>query len=256
MTEPQRDGGLELVDSMSDEDFADILGPGGSESRKGPDILTDQGFHCTDVGNGQRFAEAYRGLTRYCHAHGRWYIWDGRCWAVDATDVITSLAKGVAVDIYAEARGADSDGRRKELAKWAIGSESVQRLKGMIWAATTEPGMRVMPDELDADPWKLNVLNGTIDLHTGELYAHRASDLITMLAPIEYGELAECPRWEDFLDRIFERDADTIEFVQKAVGYSLTGCTHEQVLFVPWGTGANGKSTFIRTIQNVERLSF
>jgi putative DNA primase/helicase len=118
----------------------------------------------------------------------------------------------------------------------------------MIALAKSEPGIPVTPQQLDADPWVLNLSNGTLDLHTGQLREHRREDLLTKLAPIAYDPEAQCPLWEAFLTRIFAGDGELIRFVQKALGYSLTGATQEQCFFILYGTGANGKTTLLQTV--------
>jgi putative DNA primase/helicase len=102
---------------------------------------------------------------------------------------------------------------------------------------------------LDKDHWLLNMMNGTIDLHTGQLRPHRREDLITKLCPVHYDPLAKCPRWTTFLKEIFAPHPDIIPYTQRAVGYSLTGDTREECLFFCIGPGRNGKGTFIRTLQ-------
>ena len=97
----------------------------------------------------------------------------------------------------------------------------------------------------------MNVLNGTLDLRTGELRPHRREDLITKLAPVVYDHEARCPLFLAFLDRILAGNADLIAFVQRAVGYSLTGDVQERVLLILWGGGANGKSTLLETLRGM-----
>src|SRR5262249_31776513 len=121
-------------------------------------------------------------------------------------------------------------------------------LKALIAVAQSEPGIAVQVDELDSDPWLLNTQNGTLDLKTGKLRAHRREDLITKIIPVRYDPQTKCPIWDAFLERIIDRNQDLIKFLQKAVGYSLTGNIGEQVIFVFDGTGANGKSTFITAV--------
>ena len=104
--------------------------------------------------------------------------------------------------------------------------------------------LKMSSDIFDTDPWLLNCPNGTLDLRTGNLRPHRPEDLLTMLAGADYIEDAKAPRWEAFICRILGGSVELVRFVQKAAGYSLTGLTTEQVFFVPYGTGANGKSTF------------
>src|SRR5690606_13575451 len=109
----------------------------------------------------------------------------------------------------------------------------------------------VLPSQLDTDPWALNALNGTIDLRTGKLREHRRPELHTKVVPVEYDPDAECPTWIAFLEQIMGGDQELIGFVQRAVGYSLTGVTSEQVLFFGLGTGANGKSTFLEVLSTI-----
>ena len=97
----------------------------------------------------------------------------------------------------------------------------------------------------------LNVTNGTLDLNTGELREHRREDLITKLAPVNYDPKATCPIWEKFLDRIMDGNQNLIRYLQKAVGYALTGSIKEQCLFFLYGLGANGKSTFLNIIREM-----
>ncbi len=118
----------------------------------------------------------------------------------------------------------------------------------MIALARSEPGIPILPAQLDTDPWLLNVSNGTLDLRTGELRPHRREDLITKLAPVEYHADAPCQLWLDFLARIMAGNVDLIRFLQRAIGYALTGDVSEQVLFFLHGTGANGKSTLLNVV--------
>ena len=118
----------------------------------------------------------------------------------------------------------------------------------MASLATSEPGIPVLPNQLDSDPWLLNVLNGVIDLRTGELLPHDPDRMITKLANVEYDAHARCPRWLDFLDRIMDGNETLIQYLKRGLGYSLTGVIREHVLFVCHGIGRNGKSTFLDII--------
>jgi putative DNA primase/helicase len=118
----------------------------------------------------------------------------------------------------------------------------------MIDLARSETGVPVQPQELDAAPFLLNCHNGTIDLQTGAMRPHRRQDLLTMMIPIEFNPAALCPVWEAFLLRILP-DADVRTFLQRLVGYSLTADVREQILIFLFGSGSNGKSTFISTLE-------
>ena len=112
--------------------------------------------------------------------------------------------------------------------------------------------LAVEDDHLDADPWLLNVENGTIDLHTGRRERHDPSDLLTKMAPVHADRQAKCPLFKKFLKRITGDDADFRAYIQKAVGYSFTGIMSEQVLFFVHGkSGKNGKSTLANLIRDM-----
>lgn len=121
----------------------------------------------------------------------------------------------------------------------------------MIRLAESERGIPVAPSELDSDRWVLNCVNCTVDLRTGEARSQRRRDLITKLAGVDYGLGARCERWIQFLTEVFAPHPDIIPFIQRAIGYSLTGDTREECLFLLWGKGRNGKGTFIKTVAGV-----
>src|SRR5205823_4024963 len=146
-----------------------------------------------------------------------------RRWAEDQTGEIMRRAKATVRAMYAAAARAPDDATAKALARWAVGSQSEARLKAMIDLA--RDAVPILPDALDADPWLLNLANGTLDLHIGQLRPHDRADLITKLAPVTYDAGAEAPTWLAFLDRILAGDRELIDFLQRAIGYSLTGDT-------------------------------
>lgn len=201
----------------------------------------------TDLANARRLAARHGRDLRYCHPWGKWLVWTGLCWRTDDTGEVARRAKDAVSGIYSEAQAATDNQARMELAQWAVRSESEARIKAMISLAESEPGIAVTPDELDADLWLFNVRNGTVDLRTGELLPHRRDDLITIVAPVEHDPEATCPLWEAFLDRIFAGNDHLIGFMQRSLGYALTGDVSEQVLFIHHGIGANGKTT----LQNI-----
>jgi putative DNA primase/helicase len=137
------------------------------------------------MGNGQRFAERYGGEVLWCFQWGKWLVFDRGRWETDESGMLTmGLAKDVALDIHLEVRNAATKAERASRSRHAFYSESVRGLKNMLEAAKSEPGMSVHTDWLDRDPWMLNVANGTIDLRTGELKPHDATDLITKACPV------------------------------------------------------------------------
>jgi putative DNA primase/helicase len=104
-------------------------------------------------------------------------------------------------------------------------------------------------NQFDIDNYLLNTNSGTINLRSGELQEHRREDLITKLAPVEYG-VDKAPNFLSFLDQIMENNVDLIGFLRRSCGYALTGDTSEQCMFIHYGLGANGKSTFMRAFSS------
>ena len=203
---------------------------------------------CTDLGNARRLVQAHGAHMRYCYLWGAWLTWDGKRWNRDDAGQVVRYAKSAVAGIYKEAGDKSTPDARTEIGKWAIKSEARDRLGAMIDLARSEEGIAVQPDQLDTDHALLNVANGTLNLRTGILQPHRPADLITKLTPIVYDATATCPLWDAFLWRIMDGRQELIDFLQRAVGYALTGDVSEQCLFYLYGKGANGKSTFLTTI--------
>jgi len=174
-----------------------------------------------------------------------WLMWDEKRWLRDRNGLVMRLAKRTARNIYREAAEASDDERTKHLARWAGASLSKSRLDAMLDLTKSE--LPASPDDFDADPWMLNLQNGVLDLRTGKLYAHDPGRFITKIAGTDYDPTAQCPTWDAFLERVLV-DQDVIYFIRRAIGYTLTGSVGEQALFFLHGSGANGKSTFIRAI--------
>ena len=111
--------------------------------------------------------------------------------------------------------------------------------------------MTVRPEDFDRDPWVLNLYNFTIDLHSARFREHRADELLTRFAGRKYASATRCDRWQRFLEEVFEPHRDVIPFLQKAVGYTLTGDAREECVFVLVGSGRNGKSTLIGVLHQL-----
>ncbi len=205
----------------------------------------------TDLGNAERLVDMFGHELRYSHAKERWYYWDGRRWAWARSGELTRYAAKVARSIAVEAGLACNSQHSGKVLHHARSSQNQLRLKAMIELARDLLPIPVAVDALDADPWKFNCLNGTIDLKTGMLLPHNPVDLISKIAPVAYEPKAKYTGWLRFLRRITDNDKQLIRYLRRVVGYCLTGCCTEHALFIFWGKGANGKSTFFIVIQNM-----
>jgi putative DNA primase/helicase len=208
-------------------------------------------FSMDDTGNAARLLYLHGENLHYSYISGKWYIWNGRYWEEDNTGEIKRKADSTIKwmqDVELKSYIGTDIVKYKQLQKWIVRSRGSAAKKNMITEAQHLEGIPILTDDMDKDLWAINCMNGTINLKTGELKPHSREDLITKIINVEYDPKAKCPQWIKFLDQIFNSNKDLINFIQRAVGYSLTGSIKEQCVFIMYGTGRNGKSTFIETI--------
>lgn len=220
----------------------------------------------TDLGNAERLVALHGHDLHYSYQMAKWYVWDGKRWNMNLDGEVYRRASNTVRQMYAEAGRLeeqaatldDSEEERRQtlgkmaekLSEWARKSEAKARLEAMVGLAQSRENIPVMLDQLDPDPWLLNVNNGTLDLRSCALKAHDPADLITKLAPVEYDPDATFQLWDDFINYILP-DEERRTFVQRAAGYSLTGLNSEEKLFFAFGPTATGKSTFLRSMRAV-----
>lgn len=195
-------------------------------------------FHWTDVGNAERLIARHGNDLLYVDSLRQWRVWDRQRWCADDTGEVVRRMQETARAMLLDAVSRDDKAFRSH----ALASEREPRIRAAITLAQSRCPAR--PDQFDADPWALNVANGTVDLRTGKLRLHDPADLLTKLAPVDYDPAVDCPRWLAFLDLIFGGNAEVIEHVRRLVGVSVAGTTGVQKLLLGYGGGSNGKSTF------------
>jgi putative DNA primase/helicase len=207
-------------------------------------------FNMTDLGNAERIVDGHGTDLRFVPNVG-WHVWDERRWRIDGDGEVHRRAKQTVRRIALDALDEPHTKKAEAQLKFAMKSEARPRLEAMVALAETDADVVASIDDLDADPYALNVQNGTVDLLTGELRDHDQADHITKLAPVFYDPAAKCPTWDGFLETSFDGEHELIRFLQRGIGYSLTGSTTAQVMFILHGRGANGKSTFLETVRSM-----
>lgn len=228
-----------------------------------PGELELAALRLTDLGNSERLVERHGQDLRFVHRFDAWFIWDGKRWCRDSKSEVAERAKLTVRGIPEEVKrlkepvkGNTKDEerhRRQALAirRWALASEAAARLRALVQLAESSPALAALPGDFDSDPWALNLQNGTLDLRTRQLRPHRREDMLSKVLPITYDEAATCPRWEKFVQEIFLGDQELVAFVRRAIGYSLTGSDREQVFFIAFGTGANGKGRLFNVLNRL-----
>lgn len=200
-----------------------------------------------DIGNGNLFADCYRGEARYVPERKKWFVFNGCVWEPDTGNLrVMELCKQLADVLVCYAlslpEGAERDSYRKFVEVWQRRNHRETILKD---AASVFP---VKISEFDADPYLFNCTNGTLDLKNRELRPHSADDLLTMIAGVRYDPEAGSETFENFLLEVMSGDTETATYVQKVLGYCLTGDTSEECFFTLYGaTTRNGKSTLLET---------
>jgi len=217
-----------------------------SANGSGPDWIFD-----TDTRNALRLVNIHGSDLLYCDRWGKWLIWDGMRWKEDVTREIYRRADDAIRDLWQEVANESDQERRKALVKWAKTSESSGSVAAMITRAMSNREVAIEATTLDADPWLLTVQNGTLDLKTGNIHPPNRSDMITKLCPVKYDPSATCPQWITFLDQVMNNNQALVSFLQRIAGYALTGDISEHIMFILFGSGSNGKTTFINTLLDI-----
>lgn len=206
-----------------------------------------------DTGNADRFIDRYGHLYKHSYITNKFYIYDGQKWKVDDRGAIRKLIDEMIESIKNE-KVLHSEDVTEEEAREAFqkyykktrGTQSKKNIMNELMHRKT-----VTPDEFDKDDMLLNVANGYIDLTSRELYKHDINRMFSQIANTDYSEKMQPAVWLDFLNDIFAGNKAVIRYIQKALGYSLTGSTREQVMFILFGKGRNGKSIFVETIAEI-----
>ena len=212
---------------------------------------------CSDLRNAERLLEMYGQGLRYVEEWEKWLAWTGKVWLVGPR-YPHLYARKVARILLAEAKirleaskSSDNELEKvgaKNFYTWARESQSSARINAMIGMAYSDEQLTCHAKQLNTHPMLLTVQNGTINLKTGSLQPFHPHDYITKLAPVTFDADATCPTWERFVSQAMGGDKESVRYLQRFIGYSLTGSTKEQCLAFFYGDGRNGKSTFLNTI--------
>ncbi|RXH12463.1 DNA primase family protein [Bradyrhizobium guangzhouense] len=207
----------------------------------------------TDVGNARRLVHRHGDNIRYVAEWDAWLTWNDvkDRWEHDRDGAIVRLAEETTLSMLSQALSLNNQNDRDQLLKHAMRSQAEARIRAMINLAKAEHGITIPAEQLDADPWLLGVKNGAVELKTGAFRLARRSDLITKCAGVAYDAAADCPCWKQFLATVTANDVDLQHYLQRVIGYVLTGSVREEAMWVLYGSGRNGKSTFRETIHDL-----
>jgi putative DNA primase/helicase len=188
-----------------------------------------------------RFSRKHAHELRYVAGWGRWMCWDGTRWREDDTLAVFDRCRVICRRASAEC----GDTRERTAMKIA----AAQTVAAIERLARADRRHAALIEQWDTDPWLLNTPAGVVDLRTGEILKHRPNDYTTKLTAAAPG--GDCPLWLGFLERVTAGDSELQSFLQRMVGYALTGSTREHALFFLYGTGSNGKTVFLSLISEL-----
>ena len=208
-------------------------------------------YPCTDTGNMERFVDQHKGYLRSLGTIKTWLVWDGARWKPSDYAEVFKFALETVESIKTEVEEAEDFLDAQTLQKWSLTSQSEPKMRAMLNMASNHPLLVSKASSFDKQKMKLNCLNGIVDLKTGQLNQRTSDDLHTKVIGTNFNPQAKCPNFDKFIKEVFGSDGELISWIQRAFGYSLTGSAQEQVLFICYGTGANGKSTLLETISKI-----
>jgi putative DNA primase/helicase len=206
-------------------------------------------FNRTDLGNAEHFAALYKDKIRFDYLRGKWFIWNDVRWREDDDGEMYRLAKRAIRERRLTAELLDDDLKEKEI-KHTLACESRNRITAMLDLAKGEKRLADNGRNWDVDPWLLGTESGVVDLRSGELLPPDPHRRVTMTTGYAFDPDATCPTWDKIVPSYWD-DPEIVRYFTKALGYSLTGTTHEQCLFTLYGLGENGKSTLVTTVKRV-----
>ena len=215
------------------------------------DVVSNNRYPWNDNGSGRLFADIYRDIARFVPERKKWYIYDGTRWVPDVGGLKTmELAKALGDALIRYAITVKEEELRKQYLKYCTTWQA--RRQRTIYISDAESVYPIAMSEFDKNIYYLNCENGTLDLRTGEFHEHNPEDKLTKMAGAAYDPSATSDRFLRFVNEVMSNDADKAVFMQKTLGYGLTGDTRYECMFFYYGaTTRNGKGTLMESTLNV-----
>lgn len=211
----------------------------------------NKAYPWTELGAGQLFADFYKDVLRYVPERKSWFYYNGVVWEQDLGNTKTmEMCKDLARHLGIYCLSVEDDKRREEYAKFCYRWQTRKMRETVIRDAQSV--QTISMEEFDTDPYIFNCKNGTLHLKTMEFTPHRPEDKLTKHSDVEYNPDASCERFERFMAEITNGDQKKAKFLQKVLGYGLSGDTRFECMFIFYGaTTRNGKGTLCESVLKV-----
>lgn len=206
-----------------------------------------------DMGNAQRFLDKYGDYFLYSYIDKTWYFYNGAYWEPDQQGLVEKFGDATVKAMDDEKLHIwDNMNEEDAIKKWnTFKTKSRNNRSKHNMLEEVKHHVPVLHSDFDKEHMLLNTASGYVDLNSGVLKEHDRSKMFSQITKAEYTDNIDCPEWDKFLHQIFDNNEELIHYIQKAVGYSATGSTKEQVMFILYGNGRNGKSIFINTLSDI-----
>lgn len=209
-------------------------------------------YDMTDTGNAHRLYDRFGNIIRYSYNRKKWIYWNGKMWKLDESGEIKKLADIICDDIKREAFLETDETSQMEMLKWCQRTSQSRNKEAMIKECQHLEDVPASPDAFDAYTDYINCQNGIVNLRNGELMPHDSCYMMSKIVGSDYDNTGAKPkRWLQFLDEVTDGDKELQKYIQKSIGYSLSGSVREQCAYFLYGMGNNGKSTFLDTVSDL-----
>lgn len=231
------------------------MNPKKSQTQAAPTVRQTRARWDTEVGNANKFVELHQNDMRYDPVSKDWYLWDGKRFVRNPGGKEAEFMAQEIIDYYDDQRlralQAGDATKAEAYGKWAVKTSKNSMLNSMMALVQTHPQILMHPGQQNTDPLLLNTQTGVYDFSSGLILPHMPKDNHVHITAVEIGDKDRCPLWMETLNEVFQGDQELIDYFQKIAGYSLTGLTGMQAFFFLYGSGANGKSTIVRTLAGI-----
>lgn len=212
----------------------------------------NKSYDATDTGNAHRLYDKFGSVLKYSYNRKKWYFWTGKVWTLDESGEVKKLADEVCEDLKREAWNIADEDLQEQAFKFAKSSANTTRKEAMVKECQHLYDIPAAPEDFDAYTDFINCQNGIVNLRNGELMPHDPAFMMSKICNCEYDVKKRKPKlWLKFLDDVTNGDKDLQEYIQRSVGYSISGSNAEQCAYFLYGMGNNGKSTFLDTIADM-----
>lgn len=233
-------------------DCKEVFSPGSGIEDYGITILNKtkiKTYAYDDTGNADRFVDRFKDRARYSYIDRGWYFYNGRKWEFDNSGEIKGLTEIVIEKMKLELAYCKDEDEEKQFLKHLKYTRNNRGKTNML--KESEHRLSILPSDFDRKKDVFNTINGVVSLRDGSIEEHSHEQHLSKISNVEYTDKIDTPMWEEFLNQIFDNDQELIDYIQKAVGYSMSGSTKEQCAFFAYGNGRNGKSTFLDIISEI-----